>query len=107
MGIRNRYALPFEPSDPASPYLGTYDDVAYYLLYDDVLGGCERASPNILNYETLQMLDGLHKHEGKRIVIGEALRLGAYKMQLLNIEFKQIPYDIYDNHVITRVLKAI
>lgn len=78
-----------------SPYLGTYNDVAYYLLYNGILGGRRPSGGNVLTPRMLTLLDSLHKHDGKRVVIGEAKRIGDSRLEALNIEFKQIPYALY------------
>ncbi|WP_373685418.1 site-specific DNA-methyltransferase [Acinetobacter sp. YH12124] len=80
-----------------SPYLGTHDGVAYYLLYNGILGDRRPNSGNVLTLAVLNYLNECHAHEGKRVVIGEASRLGDARLEALNIEFKQIPYSLYGN----------
>lgn len=77
--------------DLSSPFLGIYEGVAYYLLYDAVLGDMKG---NILTHSTLKYLNECYAHEGKRIIIGEATRIGTASLEKLNIEFQQIPYTL-------------
>lgn len=83
-----------------SPYLGTYNNIAYYLLYKGILGDGRPNSDNVLTHKVLSLLEGVHKHSGKRIIIGEASRIGEPRLETLNIEFKQIPYALYGNQAI-------
>ena len=78
-----------------SPFLGVHEGVAYYLLYNGVLGDRRPKSGNVLTNPILKYLNECHQHEGKRIIIGEATRIGTAKLETLNIEFKQIPYALY------------
>lgn len=80
-----------------NPYLGTHDEVAYYLLYNGILGDRRPNGGNVLTLSILKYLNECHAHEGKRVVIGEASRLGDARLEALDIEFKQIPYSLYGN----------
>ena len=80
-----------------TPYLGTHDGVAYYLLYNGILGDRRPNGGNVLTLSILNYLNECHAHEGKRVVIGEASRLGDARLEALDIEFKQIPYSLYGN----------
>lgn len=80
-----------------NPYLGTHDGVAYYLLYNGILGDRRPNGGNVLTLSILNYLNECHAHEGKRVVIGEASRLGDARLEALEIEFKQIPYSLYGN----------
>ncbi|MDC5511494.1 site-specific DNA-methyltransferase [Acinetobacter baumannii] len=80
-----------------NPYLGTHDGVAYYLLYNGILGDRRPNGGNVLTLSILNYLNECHAHEGKRVVIGEASRLGDARLEALDIEFKQIPYSLYGN----------
>ena len=82
-------------SNMTSPFLGVHEGVAYYLLYNGVLGDRRPKSGNVLTNPILKYLNECHQHEGKRIIIGEATRIGTAKLETLNIEFKQIPYALY------------
>ena len=80
-----------------NPYLGTHDGVAYYLLYNGILRDRRPNGGNVLTLSILNYLNECHAHEGKRVVIGEASRLGDARLEALEIEFKQIPYSLYGN----------
>ena len=71
--------------------LGIFNDTAYYLLYNGILGDRRPQSGNVL---TQTVLDGLPAHQGRRIIYGEACRFGKQRLEAENILFKQIPYDV-------------
>jgi adenine-specific DNA-methyltransferase len=79
------------PKPVDSTLLGIHDDVAYYLLYNGILGDRRPQSGNVL---TQAILDSLPQHNGKRIIYGEACRFGRQRLEVENIVFKQIPYDV-------------
>ncbi|MCF7965401.1 MAG: site-specific DNA-methyltransferase [Methylobacter tundripaludum] len=74
-----------------SPLLGIHNDTAYYLLYNGILGDRRPQSGNVL---TQAVLDSLPKHNGRKIIYGEASRFGKPRLEAENIVFKQIPYDV-------------
>jgi len=74
-----------------SPLLGIHEDTAYYLLYNGILGDRRPQSGNVL---TQTVLDNLPKHNGRKIIFGEASRFGKARLEAENIVFKQIPYDV-------------
>ncbi|MDD5461136.1 MAG: site-specific DNA-methyltransferase [Methylococcales bacterium] len=74
-----------------SPFLGAHNDTAYYLLYNGILGDRRPQSGNVL---TQAVLDSLPKHNGRKIIYGEASRFGKPRLEAENIVFKQIPYDV-------------
>lgn len=74
-----------------SPFLGIYNDTAYYLLYNGILGDRRPQSGNVL---TQAVLDSLPKHTGRKIIYGEASRFGKPRLEAEHIIFKQIPYDV-------------
>jgi adenine-specific DNA-methyltransferase len=77
-----------------TPYLGTHNDTAYYLLYNGILGDRRPQGGNVLTSAVLAHLVELHEHDGPRLIYGEACRLGAARLIEARITFKQIPYDI-------------
>lgn len=81
-----------------TPFLGVHEGVAYYLLYNGILGDRRPNGGNVLTVPILEYLNECHQHEGKRIIIGEATRIGSAKLETLDIEFKQIPYALYGSH---------
>lgn len=82
-----------------NPFLGVHEGTAYYLLYNGILGDRRPNGGNVLTVAILNYLNECHAHEGKRVIIGEASRLSAARLEALNIEFKQIPYSLYGNKV--------
>ncbi|MBU0656780.1 MAG: site-specific DNA-methyltransferase [Gammaproteobacteria bacterium] len=74
-----------------SPLLGIHEGTAYYLLYNGILGDRRPQGGNVL---TQNVLDGLPKHDGKRVIYGETSRFGAGRLAAEGIVFKQIPYDV-------------
>jgi len=74
-----------------SPLLGIYDGVAYYLLYNGILGDKRVNGGNVL---TSKILDGLPDHPGPKVIYGETSRLGPARLHEGQITFKQTPYDI-------------
>jgi adenine-specific DNA-methyltransferase len=79
-----------------SPFIGELDGVAYYLLYNGILGDRRPAGGNVLTSGVLAHLLETHPHTGKKVIFGEASRLGLARLTNENIEFKQIPYELHD-----------
>lgn len=78
----------------SSPYLGTHDGVAYYLLYNGILGDKRPNGGNVLTLGVLKHLLETHPHDGKKIVFAEACRIGESRCQDEQIEFVQMPYHL-------------
>jgi adenine-specific DNA-methyltransferase len=74
-----------------SPLLGVFNGVAYYLLYNGILGDKRPDSGNVLTNPVLRFLPPF---DGPKVIYGESSRLGAEKLKTLGITFKQTPYDI-------------
>jgi adenine-specific DNA-methyltransferase len=74
-----------------TPLLGVHNDIAYYLLYNGILGDKKVDGGNVL---TSKIYDSLPNFEGKKVIYGEATRLSKSKLKELNITFKQTPYDV-------------
>lgn len=74
-----------------SPLLGIHNGVAYYLLFNGILGDKKPDGGNVL---TQKVLDSLPVYEGKKIIYGEATRMNSEKLKTNNIVFKQTPYEI-------------
>lgn len=79
------------PKVPKSPLLGIHKGVAYYLLYNGILGDKRPEGGNVL---TSKVLAALPPFDGPKVIYGESSRLGAERRQLEGIDFKQTPYDI-------------
>ncbi len=73
------------------PLLGVQDGVAYYLLYNGILGDKRPDGGNVL---TAKVLAELPPHDGPKVIYGEACRLGPARLKALDIVFKQTPYDV-------------
>lgn len=84
---------------PTTPLLGVHDGVAYYLLYNGILGDRRPNGGNVLTMPVLRYLEETFPHplgqNGKRLIFGEASRINQNRLESLNIEFKQIPYALY------------
>lgn len=74
-----------------TPKIGTYKGKAYYLLFNGILGDKSVSGGNVL---TSKILESLPKHNGLKIIFGEANRLGSDRLKKENVIFKQIPYEI-------------
>lgn len=85
--------VPAAGSEP-TPLLGVHGGVAYYLLYNGILGDRRPQSGNVLTSALLVALDAFAPHNGPRVIFGESCRLSAQRLKANGIEFKQIPYDI-------------
>lgn len=76
---------------PRGPLLGRHNGVAYYLLYNGILGDKRPDGGNVL---TNRVLNELPAHDGLKVIYGEACRIGAARLKDLGIVFKQTPYDL-------------
>ena len=74
-----------------SALLGRHNGTAYYLLYNGILGDKRPDGGNVL---TARVLNELPKHDGQKVIFGEACRISASRLKDLNIIFKQTPYDL-------------
>jgi len=81
---------PFENKEKSS-LLGVHKGIAYYLLYNGVLGDKRPHGGNVL---TSKILADLPSHSGKKVIYGESSRFGLARLKAENIIFKQTPYDI-------------
>lgn len=79
-----------------SPLLGVHNGVAYYLLYNGILGDKRPDGGNVLTSKVLAILPP-HPEDpknGKKVIYGETSRMGEARLKSENIIFKQIPYDV-------------
>ena len=74
-----------------SPLIGVHNGIAYYLLYNGILGDKRPNGGNVLTKKVLSMLP-LHCEE--KIIYGEACRIGDNFLQENKIIFRQIPKEI-------------
>jgi len=82
--------FPLEFKDK-SPFLGINNNIAFYLLFNGILGDKSLSGGNVL---TSRILSKLVKHDGAKVIYGELTKLGVNQLKELNISFKQIPYDV-------------
>jgi len=83
--------LPKKVNGKKSPLIGVCRGTAYYLLFNGILGDKRPDGGNVLTGEVLVELP---KHDGSRVVFGEACRLGAARLKREGVTFRQIPYQI-------------
>lgn len=83
--------LPKKVNGKRSPLIGACRGTAYYLLFNGILGDKRPDGGNVL---TGDVLAELPKHDGPRVVFGEACRLGAARLKREGVTFRQIPYQI-------------
>ena len=79
------------PKMPETPLLGIHHGVAYYLLYNGILGDKRPEGGNVLTSKVLAVLP---EFDGPKVIYGESSRFGMERLQLERITFKQTPYDI-------------
>ncbi|MEY8201315.1 MAG: site-specific DNA-methyltransferase [Colwellia sp.] len=79
-----------------SPLLGVHNGVAFYLLYNGILGDKRPDGGNVLTSKVLAILPEhpLDSENGKKVIYGETSRMGEARLKSENIIFKQIPYDV-------------
>lgn len=78
----------------STPFLGTFEGVSYFLLFNGILGDRRPAGGNVLTSAILAMLREQHPVEGRMVIYGESARIGSARMTAEGITFKQIPYDV-------------
>lgn len=74
-----------------SPLLGVHQGKAVYLLFNGILKDRGDLGGNVLNNRTLAVLP---EHDGQRVVYGARTRFDKAKLSRMNIEFKQLPYEL-------------
>ena len=74
-----------------SPFLGIHNGIAYYLLYNGILGEKSKDGGNVL---TGKILASLPPHHGQKVIYGELTTFSTQRLARENILFKQVPYDI-------------
>lgn len=83
-----------EGAEP-TPVLGVHEGTAIVLLYNGILGDRRPQGGNVLTHAVWQHLrELLPDHAGAWRVYGEASRITPAMLTRLNLEFRQIPYDI-------------
>ena len=74
-----------------SPLLGIHNGIAYYLLFNGILGD---KRPNGGNVLTSRVLRDLPPFDGPKVIYGEATRFSPERLQREGVTFKQTPYSI-------------
>ena len=77
-----------------SPLLGVHNGIAYYLLYNGILGDRRSQGGNVLTRPILAWLQAEYPHDGPKVIYGESIRIGEERLAQANVTFKQIPYDV-------------
>ncbi|MGE6568161.1 site-specific DNA-methyltransferase [Shewanella vesiculosa] len=79
-----------------TPLLGVHNGIAYYLLYNGILGDKRPDGGNVLTSKVLAILPAhpIDAKNGKKVIYGETSRMGEARLKSENIVFKQIPYDV-------------
>lgn len=85
-----------EPSVPDySPYLGSNQGTAYYLLFNGVVSEENSAEPNVLTYSVLKSLLEDYPFNGPKVIYADACAgISEHELNKFQVTFKQIPYDI-------------
>lgn len=94
--LETKTAIAAQASEQSTPFIGEHEGVAYYLLYNGILGDRRPNGGNVLTNRVLAYLESVQPHAGKKVIFGEASRISAGKLALLNISFKQIPYELHE-----------
>jgi adenine-specific DNA-methyltransferase len=76
---------------PETPLLGVHNGIAFYLLFNGILGDKRPEGGNVL---TSKVLAALPPFDGPKVIYGESSRFGTERLQIERITFKQTPYDI-------------
>lgn len=77
-----------------SPFLGMKDGIAYFLLYNGILGDRRPTGGNVLTNAILSHIRTLCPVPAPLVIYGESSHLGPAYMAAAGVTFKQIPYDV-------------
>lgn len=77
--------------EEGTAFLGVYNGIAYYLLYNGILKDKSVSGGNVLTSHTLQ---GLFPFDGPKVIYGAGCHLGPQRLKREKILFKQTPYEI-------------
>jgi adenine-specific DNA-methyltransferase len=78
----------------SSPFLGTHDGVAYFLLFNGVLGDRRPPAGNVLTRAVLDWLNQEFPHGGPKVIYGESVRVGPERLTAEKVEFRSIPHEV-------------
>ena len=85
---------PWHKKKGSSPLLGTHDGVAYYLLFNGILGDRRPQGGNVLTRAVLDWLNEKYPHVGPRVIYGESVRVGPERLATEAVQFRSIPHDV-------------
>ena len=85
---------PWHKKKGSSPYLGSHDGVAYYLLFNGILGDRRPQGGNVLTRAVLDWLTVNFPHPGPRVIFGESVRVGPERLVADNVAFRSIPHEV-------------
>ncbi len=74
-----------------TPLIGVCQGIAYYLLFNGVLGDKRPGGGNVLTHAIAKSLS---EHDGPRVVYGEACRLSVASLKQYGITFRQVPFAL-------------
>ena len=94
--LETKTAIAIQATKANTPFIGEYEGVAYYLLYNGILGDRRPNGGNVLTSQVFAYLNSVYPHTGKKVIFGEASRIGEAKLNALGISFKQIPYELHE-----------
>ncbi len=79
----------------ATPFLGTYNGVDYFLLFNGILGDKRPNAGNVLTRVVLQELTLLFPSDGRpRVIYGESNRLGEERLKEALVQFQTLPHEV-------------
>jgi DNA modification methylase len=74
-----------------TPLIGVHNGIAYYLLFNGIMGDKSVSGGNIL---TSKIFERLPAHDGPKVVYGGGTRLSAEHLRREKIVFRQLPYEL-------------
>jgi adenine-specific DNA-methyltransferase len=77
-----------------NPWLGTYGQRGFALLYNGILGDKSVTGGNVLTGALLASIRRTAGHDGPLTIYGEASRVGVARLKAEGVTFKQTPYDV-------------
>ena len=77
-----------------SPWLGLHGPRGLALLYNGILGDKRVSGGNVLTGALLAAIRAQAGHDGPLTIYGEASRIGAARLKVEGVTFKQTPYDV-------------
>ena len=94
--LETKTAISIQATKANTPFIGEHEGVAYYLLYNGILGDRRPNGGNVLTSQVFAYLNTVLPHTGKKVIFGEANRIGEAKLNALGVSFKQIPYELHE-----------